>query len=172
MNVLRPHDVAVALQLALTPGMKFQALADALAISLGEAHNAVRRLVAARLVRREGRAVNRGALLEFLVGGVPYAFATELGPESRGVPTAHSAPPLNATLSGGDAVVWPSAHGTMRGASVAPLWPGAPAIAGANAPLYQLLAAVDALRIGRARERQLAKDYLSKALAATTASAE
>ena len=163
MNVLRPHDVAVALQLALKPGMTYQALADALAISLGEAHNAVRRLIAARLVRREGRAVNQGALLEFLFGGVPYVFAAEPGAETRGVPTAHSAPPLNASFGGSDVAVWPSAAGTARGAGIEPLWGGAPAMAAANQPLYQLLALVDALRIGRARERQLAKELLRNA---------
>lgn len=166
MSNLRPHDVVVALQLALAPGKTYPALAKALGLSVGEAHNAVRRLVAARLVRRDDRAPNHAALLEFLTGGVPYAFATEPGPEVRGVPTAHSAPPLREDFAGADVVVWPSAEGTMRGASVEPLWSGAPAIAKSNPRLYQLLAAVDALRIGRARERQRARAWLKEALEA------
>jgi DNA-binding Lrp family transcriptional regulator len=164
MQSLRPHDIAVALQLSLVPGMPFRALADALSLSQGEAHNAVRRLMVARLVRRDDRAVNRGALLEFLTSGVPYVFAVEPGGETRGVPTAHSAPPLKDDFVGGDAVVWPSAEGTMRGGSVEPLWAGAPTMARTNEPLYHLLAAVDALRIGRARERERARSWLQQRL--------
>ena len=164
MNTIRPHDVAVALQLVLAPGMTYPALSQALGLSLGEAHNAVRRLIAARLVRRDDRAVNRGALFEFLTAGVPYAFAAEQGPPVRGVPTAHSAPSLSERFSSADPVVWPSADGTVRGAGVEPLIATAPTFARTNERLYHLLAAVDALRIGRARERQLFKDYLKKQL--------
>ena len=164
MNILRPHDVAVALQLVLSPGMTYPAIARALRLSLGESHNAVRRLIAARLVRKDERAVNRAALLEFLTGGVPYAFAVEPGPVTRGVPTAHSAPPLNAEFDAADAFVWPSAEGQRRGSSVEPLWPGAPEVADTDERLYRLLAVVDALRVGRARERQRARKYLQDML--------
>lgn len=105
-----------------------------------------------------------GALLEFLVGGVPYAFPAEPGPETRGIPTAHSAPPLVGEIGADGAVVWPSAEGHVRGASVRPLYPGAPALARHNVRLYELLAIVDALRIGRARERQRAKALLHERL--------
>lgn len=164
MSSIRPHDVAVALQLALEPGMTYPALSRTLGLSVGETHNAVRRLIAARLVRRAERAVNPGALFEFLTGGVPYAFAAEPGPATRGVPTAHSAPPLAREFDPADAVVWPSADGTARGASLKPLWPGAPALSTTQPKLYRLLAAVDALRIGRARERQRVRKYLSEVL--------
>ena len=88
MPHLRPHDVAVALQLALSPGMHYRALAQAVGLSQGETHNAVQRLIASRLIRGEDRAANTGALLEFLSGGVPYVFPAEPGPETRGVPTS------------------------------------------------------------------------------------
>lgn len=160
MASLRPHDVAVALQLALTPGMPYRALADAVGLSQGETHNVVKRLAAARLVRPDTRAVHLGALLEFLLGGVPYAFPAELGAETRGVPTAHAAPPLAAEFPNAESVVWPAVHGDRRGAAVEPLYAAAPATVRSNPPLYELLTLVDALRVGRARERQRAKALL------------
>ena len=48
---LRPHDVAVALELALRPGESFTPLAEAVGLSLSEAHAAVGRLTHASLLR-------------------------------------------------------------------------------------------------------------------------
>jgi len=166
MATLRPHDVVVALQLALKPGMPYRALAEAVGLSQGETHNVVKRLAAARLARPDTRAVHLGGLLEFLVGGVPYAFPVEPGPETRGVPTAHTAPPLAAEFPDADPVVWPAVEGDRRGAAVEPLYAGAPATALRNPPLYALLTLVDALRVGRARERQRARVLLQESLAA------
>lgn len=163
-SALRPQDVAVALQLALTPGAQFRALAEATGLSQGEVHNAVQRLTAARLVRGETRAPLRGALGDFLESGVPYAFAAHPGADTRGVPTAHSAPPLDAEFVGADAMVWPHPDGVVRGAAVVPLLPAAPRLAITNPPLYELLALVDVLRLGRARERKQARHLLREAL--------
>jgi hypothetical protein len=163
MPNLRPHDVAIALQLLLRPGIQYGDLSKSVGLSRGEAHNSVRRLIAARLAR-EDRAINPHALYEFIVGGVPYAFSATLGPETRGIPTAHSAPPFADELFEDNVIVWPSAMGKVRGASLAPLYPGAPATARHNMPLYELLAAVDQLRVGQAREREQAKKYLHERL--------
>ena len=61
--------------------------------------------------------------------------------------------------------VWSDPEGTVRGFAIEPLHPSVPAAAKADAALYQLLALVDTLRIGHARERKLAevelKNYLS-----------
>jgi hypothetical protein len=164
MPPLRPHDVVVALQLALTPDAPYRALAAAVGLSQGETHNAVKRLTLARLLRPDHRAPRVEALFDFLTKGVPHAFPAELGAESRGVPTAHAAPPLVSDFSASDAVVWPSPDGELRGASVEPLHAAAPMIAKSNPSLYELLALVDALRIGQARERQLATTLLRERL--------
>lgn len=159
MSTLRPHDVAIALQLMLVPGMHYNELARAVGVSQGEAHNSVRRLIASRLVR-DTREVNALALHEFVTSGVPYSFPGILGSETRGVPTAHSAPQFSDDLFDENVVVWPSALGKVRGASLTPLFPNAPATARANVRLYELLAAIDELRIGQARERDRAKSFL------------
>jgi len=160
MPPLKPQDVAVALQLLLTPAATYAALSAATGLSQGEVHNAVRRLRGARLVLADAPQVNRAALLEFLGSGVAYAFPAEAGAESRGVPTAHSAGELSAEFGVSDPLVWPSIAGSVRGASVLPLYAAAPATAMHNPALYELLALVDAVRLGRARERTRAKQLL------------
>jgi DNA-binding Lrp family transcriptional regulator len=168
MLPLKPQDIAVALQLALTPGLTYAALATATGISQGEVHNAVRRLRGARLVLAEATQVHRPALLEFLGSGVPYAFPAEAGAESRGVPTAHAAGVLGEGFSTTEFLVWPSVEGRARGASVVPLYDGAASTAARNPALYELLALVDAVRLGRARERIRAKQLLRERLAVAT----
>jgi hypothetical protein len=161
---LRPHDVAVALQLALEPEPRYAALARAVGIRLGEAHNSVGRLRQARLLVPGARRAMVPSLPEFVRHGVPYAFPAEAGGESMGVPPALSAPPLAERFTSGDRYVWPSLDGTERGQSVVPLYPAAPALRDANPRLYRLLALVDALRLGRARERTEAGTLLERAL--------
>ncbi|MGH7627873.1 MAG: hypothetical protein ACREOF_00470 [Gemmatimonadales bacterium] len=161
-SALRPQDVAVALELALRPRQGYEPLADAVGLSLSQVHAAVKRLILARLVAPDERRVAVSTFVDFLVAGVPYAFPAGLGPETRGVPTAHSAQPLAADFSSQGAVVWPSARGTARGQSLTPLYPQAIRLPASNPPLYELLTLVDALRVGRARERQPAKELLRK----------
>lgn len=96
---------------------------------------------------------------------VPHAFPGMLGPETRGVPTAVSGPAFENHISQGQHVVWPSAKGTVRGAALIPLFPGAPALHRRNPPLYEALTLVDALRVGRARERNHAAKQLEIILA-------
>ena len=159
---LRPHDVCVLLQLAITPGITFRELADRAGQSVGEAHNATKRLEVARLCSPGGRAVNRSAMLDFLIMGVPYTFPGELGAETRGVPTAHSGPAMRDEFDSPHVVVWPSVDGETRGLSLAPLCSAAPKLPGSNPDLYRLLSVVDALRVGRARERRVASDILKR----------
>lgn len=162
--MLRPHDIAVALQLALTPEAPYGILSKAVGISQGEAHNSVQRLTTARLLRAHHKAPNRNALMEFITAGVKYAFYAEPGSQTRGVPTAHSAPAFAGIVGQSDPVVWPTAAGKVRGAALEPLYPGAPLTARNNPDLYELLTLVDCLRIGRARERERATTMLADRL--------
>jgi len=168
MPPLKPQDIAVALQLLLTPDVTYAALSAATGLSQGEVHNAVRRLRGARLVLADAQQVHRAALLDFVGFGVPYAFPVAAGAESRGVPTAHSAGDLAAEFGVSDPLVWPSLAGTVRGASVTPLYAAAPATAVNNPALYELLALVDAVRLGRARERTRATDDVDFVVQVTT----
>jgi len=166
---LRPHDIAVALELALRPGEPFTPLAKAVGLSLSEAHAAVGRLTRASLLRQDERRVAPSALLDFLVTGAPHAFPAMLGPETRGVLTAAAAPPLASEFPNAERHVWPSAAGTARGPSLTPLYPKAVHLAGAQPDLYALVTLVDALRVGRARERTRAAELLAQHLRGETA---
>ena len=161
---LRPHDVAVALQLFLTPEVKFAELARRTGLSAGEAHNAVKRLEKTRLLARKGMRPERSELIEFLVHGVPNVYPAELGPDAPGVPTARSGPDLRERLSFESEIVWPSAGGAVRGQSLVPLLPDAAQVAQENPELYRLLALVDALRVGSTRERELGAELLRERL--------
>lgn len=173
---LKPQDIVVLLKLvAIGPEpWTFQRLSAELSISQSEVHACVRRAVAARLMSdastASGRPV-REALLEFLIHGVKYAFPPERGALTRGVPTGYAAPPLNKVIVGSSdpPPVWPYAEGGVRGLAFAPLYPSVPAAALQDSRLYDLLALVDAIRDGRARERNIAAKELESRLDAVTA---
>src|SRR5206468_8327780 len=101
---------------------------------------------------------NRGNLKEFLIHGVKYAFPVERGGPTRGIPTAEAAPPLDQQLAQDFPLpsVWPYAQGTARGIAFSPLYKNVPQAALRDYKLYELLALVDAIREGRAREREIA----------------
>lgn len=166
---MKPQDVMVALKLCLSPSpSSYSALAESLGMSASEVHAAVRRLVAARLVDAETKSIRRQLLRKFLVHGAPHAFAARTGEVTRGMPTAWAAPAMQERFSQSDPLppVWPDPEGAIRGVAVKPLYRSAAKAARADSDLYNLLALVDALRIGRARERRIAEEILVSELSA------
>jgi hypothetical protein len=120
-------------------------------------------LLQARLLDPETKRVRREALLDFLVHGVPYSFPASPKELTRGMPTAWAAPVMAQKFNSSDQIqpVWPDPNGSIQGASVAPLYASVPGAARRDPELYGLLALVDALRIGRARERAVAEKEIS-----------
>jgi hypothetical protein len=166
--VLKPQDAMVLLKLVGAGGeWTYPSLAESLGMSASEVHAAVGRSKRAGLYNEGLRAPNRKALVEFLVHGLRYVFPAERGALTRGVPTAHAAPPLKAQMmaDGEPPPVWPDAEGTVRGEAMRPLYRSAPGAARRDPALYELLALVDAVRGGRARERKLAVAELEARLA-------
>ena len=133
-------------------------------MSSSTAHEAVERLQLAGLLRPESRQVNRHSLMEFLEHGVRYMFPAKPGATVRGVPTAWSAPPLASEFASIDAVVWPNAKGNAIGQSLTPLYEKAAELPGKCPSTYELLTLVDAIRIGRVRERVAAVRKIKKRL--------
>jgi hypothetical protein len=168
---LKPQDLVVLLKQAAHPAQvwTYAALGESLRISASQAHRSVQRCLVAGLAvskaRGEWQAV-RSALLEFAVHGVRYAFPAALGAPRRGIPTSFGAAPLSAEINGvpGDAPVWPHPLGDVRGPSLSPLCKTAPDAALADPALHELLALLDALRVGRSRERALAEKFLAERL--------
>ena len=164
---IRPQDIVVALKLSLLPERpSYAELALSLGMSASEVHAAVRRLVQARLLDPEAHTVRREALREFLVHGVPYAFPARAGEVTRGVPTAWAAPALADKFghTGPLPPVWPDPDGLVQGVLVRPLYPSVPRAVRQDPALHDLLALVDAVRLGRARERALAAQELGQRL--------
>lgn len=167
---LKSQDVLVALKLAARPEVawSYPRLAADLSMSASEVHASVRRATRSGLLQQDERHTpNRKALLEFLVHGLKYVFPVERGGLTRGMPTAHAAPPLRDQFAASDdpAPVWPDPEGAVRGEELAPLYRSVPQAARADERLYELLALVDALRGGRARDRELAVKELRTRLA-------
>ncbi len=101
-----------------------------------------------------------------MIHGVKYCFPAEYGGLTRGIPTAYAAPPLNQFIapSSDPPPVWPYAMGTVRGVMLSPIHKAAPEAASQDEKLYQLLTLLDALRTGRAREREIATRELIAAI--------
>ena len=160
---LKPQDILVALKLASDGGnWNYPSLAAALGLSVGEAHNCVRRLTTARLYNPNTRAPIRASLQEFLVHGAKYAFPAQRKSLIRGVPTAWAASPLKEQLAATDEIppVWPHPEGTTRGYEFTPLYVSAASVALRDPQLYEMLALIDGIRGGGARERNLAVELL------------
>jgi hypothetical protein len=111
------------------------------------------------------RRINRSEVEALLLGAVRFMFPARLGVETRGVPTAWSASPLDARLAdAGPSVVWPSPTGETRGATLEPLHPSVVASASQRPGLYAWVTLVDALRLGGPRERGVAGELVRSRL--------
>lgn len=174
---LKPQDLLVLLKVAAHSPRRwtYAALGEALSMSASETHASVKRALASGLAVAPARGEwlpVRPNLLEFALHGVRYVWPATLGPVKRGVPTAFGAEPLASHLAAppGEAPVWAHPTGSARGPTLSPLYRTAPQAALADPALYRLLALLDALRVGRARERSLAATLMKTALMQADAS--
>ena len=161
---LKPQDVVVLLKIiALNTSEWTQIeLSEGTGLSQSEVSQSLTRLKYASLLDISGKIIMRLALMDFLQYGLPYAFPQRPGAIMRGIPTAHAAPPLNTIIESAENYVWPSGKGKVRGQSINPLYPSVTEIAMLDSQFYELLALCDALRVGRAREKELAVKELKK----------
>jgi hypothetical protein len=113
---LKPQDIVVLLKLAVHRGeaWSYGGLAKALKMSASEVHGAIQRATEAGLMSAEPFGPKRAALEELLVHGVKYIFPAKRGPLTRGIPTAHAAPPLVREFVATDdpPPVWPDPEGS------------------------------------------------------------
>ena len=163
--VLKPQDIVVLLKLVTIGDRQwsFGGLATELSMSPSEVHSGIGRATVARLFDPQRKLPIIRALLEFLVHGVKYAFPPDKGTITRGVPTSYAAPPLNSLIVQSDEPppVWPDPEGKVKGYEFSPLYRSVPKAVANDQALYELLALVDAIRDGRARERELAVKELT-----------
>lgn len=168
--ILKPQDILVLLKMVAIGSAKwsFNGLAVELGMSPAEVHGAVMRSLSAGLAARVNEKIrpNIRNLKEFLVHGLKYVFVPDHGELTRGVPTSYAAPPLESRIvaSNEPPPVWPDPEGEVRGMTFTPLYKAASHAARKDAALYELLALVDAIRGGRARERNIAIKEVNKRL--------
>ena len=182
---LHPQDPVVALKLAAHGSRywTYAKLGEELYLSASQVFASVNRCRSAQLINHSSgpptdrirkqrdsplssAQVNRKNLKEFLVHGVKYAFPAQHGAMVRGMPTSYAAPPLNREIvsSSDPPPVWPFGEGGIRGSELTPLYKTVPNAAARDVKLYELLALLDAIRDGRARERELAIQELGRRL--------
>lgn len=161
---MRPQDVVILLKIIALGDKEWfhHSLANEIGISQSEVSQSLNRSMEAGLIDQSRKKVMRLALMEFLQFGIRYVFPQKPGALVRGVPTAHSAPPLKSLIISEENYVWPSGEGTVRGQAIEPLYPSVLYAIKNDEKLYEMLALVDALRVGRVREKELAKKELEK----------
>ena len=166
-NGMRPHDIVILLKM-LTLGNKYSSMlemANYLQTSQGEISKAMERNAIAGLVSPDKARVNKLALREFLIYGLKYVFPPQVGHSARGIATAHSAPPVKEYITeGNEYYVWSYYKGTKRGNTIVPLYAKIPKIVESQSELYEYLAIIDTLRIGKKREVEIAINELDKRL--------
>ena len=119
----------------------------------------LQRLTAHALLRESDgkRQINRLVARDLFERAIQWIAPAVVGGFELGLATAHAASPLADKLrSDSDPVVMPIAEGPFRGRAVTPLHPAAPGAARSDPKLHELLSLVDALRIGGARDREVA----------------
>ena len=160
INVLKPQDIMalVGLQVMLRSGegrVTLPRLAAFIRLSGSETHAALSRLELSQLLAAtalELRKPSCGNFLEFAEHGLRYVYPAEYGPPTRGLPTAAALMP--GLVAPDQPLVWPSERGGSCGPSVTPLYRTVPEACASNKDLHVAMAALDCLRVGRARERQ------------------
>jgi hypothetical protein len=165
-NGMRPQDIVILLKIAARGNRTWMMkdIAQELFISASEVSESLNRSVYAGLIAADKQHLMKGALLDFLRYGLKYVFPQHAGASVRGLPTALSAAPLNTLISSEDVYVWAYSKGNAKGNAIEPLIPSLPEACTNDSVLYELVALTDALRIGRAREQQIAYDELKKRL--------
>lgn len=157
---IKPQDLLILLKIICWRDREWRSvdLARELKISPAEVSAALERARGVGFLDSAKKNVIKAPLLEFLLHAVKYVFPAEPGHLCRGIPTAHSALPLanRIVAEENDQYVWPHDDGNVRGQAIAPLYETAPDAAQEDARLYEFLALIDALRVGRARERDIA----------------
>jgi hypothetical protein len=165
--MLKPQDILILLKVHLWQDKewRYEDLASSLKISASEVHGSLKRSAASKLYNPLKKQPIAPHLLELLIHGLKYIYPVEPGRIVRGMPTAHGINPLKGQIvSAGETYVWAYPTGKVRGVAIEPLYKAVPYAAEQDQELYELLGLVDALRVGRVREQQLAAEFLEQRL--------
>ena len=158
---MRPHDVVVLLKIiSINNEWLNKDLSESLFISSSEISESLNRSMIARLISPDKKKVFKNALIRFIENGLAFVFPVEPGAVERGIPTAHSAPILKEQFLSEENYVWPYPNGKVRGQSIVPLYQNQVMAVLNDEKLYNMLALVDSIRVGKVRESQKAVGLL------------
>lgn len=166
---LKPKDLVVLFTILTwdEEAWTYAELGEKLDLSASQIQYALERLDSAHLFEKEERYLRPHEMVDFVCHGVRYAFPTRPGPLKRGTPAAMSAPVGRELFveSGTDpGYVWPHPEGEVRGQVIEPLYELVPRLVQDIPKLYDYLALIDIVRVGSARERQVAAEEMSERL--------
>jgi hypothetical protein len=166
--VMKPQEIVIILKiisLHISENIwNTLTLSRDLMISQSEISESLKRSVYCGFISQNRKDVFKNALLEYIIHGIKYSFPVKPGAMVRGVPTAHSAPPLSTQINSPEVFVWPYHDGPARGFAIEPLYKTVPQAILSDNLLYEMLSLVDAVRAGKARERNLAENILNEYL--------
>ena len=159
---MRPHDIVILLKILARGNREWlmKDLSFELGISASEVSESLHRSVIAGLLFPDKKRLMKLALLDFLEFGLRYVYPQKPGALVRGIPTAHSAPPLYNVIVSEEPFVWPYEEGNVRGQAIEPLHPKVPEACLKDNEFYQLMALCDSLRVGKVREKNMAIEEL------------
>lgn len=173
--MVKDSDVYVLSGLLVHDGAwSYRSLAERLRVPHAVVQRALLRTEDGGLYSGPRRRVHLPHFEEFAIHALRFLAPARLGALTRGVATAWAAAPMNGAISSsGDEPppVWPYAHGKVRGQAVEPLHRAAPEAVEEWSDLGEILALLDSLRVGDARVRNVAEDFLSTRLRSLAAGA-
>lgn len=173
--IIKPQDIVVLTKLLAQSSDKNwsqNSIAFELCLSPSQINAAFKRLVAAGLLTAYHPPSKPQAIIqaceEFFIHAIKYTFPVKLGEIARGIPTSYAGPSLKKEISiGNDPIpVWPYGEGKERGVALKPLYSSVPEsiLKHPDPVFYDLLTLIDAVRSGRAREKQIAIRKISEIL--------
>ncbi len=161
---MRPQDIVVLLKILCYNSDNWynKQLANDLFLSTAEISNSLQRLAVSGLIDTDKKKVRTQALHDFLIYGIQYVFPQRPTGLSRGIPTAHSHPFMRSLFSSDQVYVWPDADSDEKGLAIQPLYPEVVRAVKKDETLYLMLALIDVLRVGKAREKVMAINKLKE----------
>lgn len=171
--MLKPQDIVILLKILAhkdNENWPQHQLATHLCLSISAVNASLTRLSKSGLINlgfnKKRYQTVVPSCVELLLYGVKYFFPAQTGDYTAGIPTSYAAPVFKGQIVlGQDPVpVWPSAAGNQRGLALEPLYHCVPnsLMRYPDQAFYDLLSLVDALRQGRARERNIATKLLKE----------
>jgi hypothetical protein len=164
-NGMRPHDVVILLKILILNDhpWQYRDLSASLHIAISEISESLNRSHMAGLIDKTKSNVFRQSLMEFIEHGLQYVFPQVPGPITLGYPTALSHPFYKTKFKFEFEYIWPDEeNGTKVGQTILPLYKNASKAAMNDHKLYKQLSSIDLIRVGKAREVNLALLELKK----------